>query len=103
MRENVARGLGLHASSRVLLALVEVGGWSRERAYDVVQRHALRAADERRPLAELLSLDAEVSAALPATVVAACFDDGHLLRNVPAVIARLEALVPLEEPVHARR
>jgi adenylosuccinate lyase len=103
MRENVARGLGLHASSRVLLALVEAGGWSRERAYEVVQRHALRAADERRPLAELLALDEEVGAAIPAQALAACFDDAHLLRNVPAVIARLEALVPLKEPVHAHR
>jgi adenylosuccinate lyase len=103
MRENVARGLGLHASSRVLLALVEGGGWSREKAYDVVQRHALRAADERRPLAELLALDAEVVAAIPARALAACFDDDHLLRNVPAVIARLEALMPHEEPVRARR
>jgi adenylosuccinate lyase len=103
MRENVARGLGLHASSRVLLALVEGGGWSREKAYDVVQRHALRAADERRPLAELLALDAEVVAAIPARALAACFDDDHLLRNVPAVIARLEALMPHEEPVGAHR
>ena len=50
MRENIERGLGLHASSRVLLALVEQGGLSREDAYAIVQRNALRAADERVPL-----------------------------------------------------
>ena len=50
MRENIERGLGLHASSRVLLALVERGGLSREDAYAIVQRNALRAADERVPL-----------------------------------------------------
>src|SRR5664280_2827626 len=32
MRENIDRGLGLHASSRVLVALVEEGGLSREEA-----------------------------------------------------------------------
>ena len=47
MRENIERGLGLHASSRVLVALVEQGGLSREDAYGIVQRASLRAADER--------------------------------------------------------
>ena len=54
MRENIARGLGLHASSRVLTTLVETGGLPREEAYAVVQRAALRAADERAPLRDLL-------------------------------------------------
>src|SRR5918993_1946612 len=57
MRENIERGLGLHASSRVLLALVEQGGLSREDAYAIVQRNALRAADERVPLHGLLATD----------------------------------------------
>src|SRR4029079_10492376 len=39
MRENIERGLGLHASSRVLLALVEQAGLSREEVYAVAQRH----------------------------------------------------------------
>ncbi len=47
MRENIERGLGLHATSRVLVALVEDGGLAREEAYAIVQRCALRAADER--------------------------------------------------------
>ena len=61
MRENIERGLGLHASSRVLLALVERGGLSREDAYGIVQRNALRAADERVPLQRLLSTDPVVA------------------------------------------
>src|SRR5256886_13492785 len=44
MRENIERGLGLHASSRVLIALVEQGGLPRDEAYAIVQRGALRAA-----------------------------------------------------------
>ena len=64
MRENLERGLGLHASSRVLLALVEDAGLSREDAYAIVQRNALRAADERRPLLELLAADPERVGAL---------------------------------------
>ena len=61
MRENIERGLGLHASSRVLLALVERGGLSREDAYAIVQRCALRAPDERVPLRDLLAADPAVA------------------------------------------
>jgi adenylosuccinate lyase len=92
MRENIERGLGLHASSRVLDALIDDGGLSREEAYAIVQRAALRAADERRPLRELLALDPTLTARLPAAALDACFDDAAALRHVPAIIARLDAL-----------
>jgi adenylosuccinate lyase len=92
MRENIERGLGLHASSRVLDALMGGGGLSREEAYAIVQRAALRAADERRPLRELLALDPTLTARLPAAALDACFDDAAALRHVPAIIARLDAL-----------
>jgi adenylosuccinate lyase len=92
MRENIERGLGLHASSRVLVALVERGGLSREEAYAVVQRAALRAADERKPLRELLAIDPSVAAHLRLADLDACFDDSSFLRHVPAVLARLDTL-----------
>src|SRR5688572_13750884 len=69
MAENVERGLGLHVSSRVLDALL-AAGLSREAAYALVQRNALRAADERRPLRELLEDDAEVAAVVDAATLA---------------------------------
>lgn len=93
MRENLERGLGLHASGRVLLALVEEAGLSREQAYAIVQRNALRAADERRPLAQLLAEDGE-AAVLSPEALAACFDDGAFLRHVRTIVARLDRLVP---------
>jgi adenylosuccinate lyase len=92
MRENIERGLGLHASSRVLVALVERGGLSREEAYAVVQRAALRAADERRPLRDLLAVDPTVAKKLRLADLDACFDDSAFLRHVPSVIARLDSL-----------
>ncbi|MDQ3449165.1 MAG: adenylosuccinate lyase [Chloroflexota bacterium] len=98
MRENIERGLGLWASGRVLSALVETSGLAREAAYAVVQRAALRASDERRPFRELIEADADVTGALPAATLAACFDEGHLLRHVPGVIARLDRLA-MEVPV----
>jgi adenylosuccinate lyase len=92
MRENIERGLGLHASSRVLVALVEDGGMSREEAYAIVQRASLRAADERRPLKQLLATDPQVASHLSLTVLDACFDDAAFLRHVPEIIGRLERL-----------
>ncbi|HEY5434094.1 MAG TPA: adenylosuccinate lyase [Candidatus Limnocylindrales bacterium] len=92
MRENIERGLGLHASSRVLLALVEKGGMSREDAYALVQRNALRAADERVALHGLLATDPAVAGRLPLVDLDACFDDAAFLRHVPEVIARLDTL-----------
>jgi len=94
MRENIERGLGLHASSRVLVALVEDGGLSREEAYAIVQRSALRAADERRPLHDLLATDASVAQCLTLSRLDACFEDAGFLAHVPTVIARLDAIDP---------
>jgi adenylosuccinate lyase len=96
MRENIERGLGLHASSRVLTALVSRGGLGRDEAYAIVQRIALEAADERRPLRDLLALDPVIARKLTLAELDACFDDRRFLSHVPAVIARLDALVPTE-------
>ena len=96
MRENIERGLGLHASSRVLLALVERAGLSREQAYEIVQRASLAAAEERRPLRELLAVDPTVARKLSLADLDECFDDARFLEHVPAIIARLDALAPRE-------
>ncbi|HEX4897341.1 MAG TPA: lyase family protein, partial [Candidatus Limnocylindrales bacterium] len=100
MRQNIERGLGLHASSRVLLALVEQGDMPREEAYAIVQRAALKAADEARPLRELLALDPAVARHLTLAALDACFDDARHLEHVGTVIDRLDAL---EAGVHAAR
>jgi adenylosuccinate lyase len=92
MRENIARGLGLHASSRVLVALVERGGLPREEAYAIVQRASLRAADERAPLRDLLAVDPAVAAKLSLGELDACFDEAAFLQHVPTVMRRLDAL-----------
>lgn len=93
MRENISRGLGLHASSRVLVALVEKAGIGREEAYAIVQRAALKAADERAPLRDLLAVDPAVAQKLSLTDLDACFDEATFLRHVHEVIARLDRLV----------
>jgi adenylosuccinate lyase len=94
MRENIERGLGLHASSRVLLALVERGGLARDEAYGIVQAAAMRSQDERRPLRELLAVDPIVARRISLVDLDACFDDAGHLGHVGEVIARLDALAP---------
>ena len=92
MRENIERGLGLHASSRVLVALVEDGRMDRDEAYAIVQRCALRAADERVGLRDLLATEPVVARNLSLTQLDACFDDAAFLRHAPAIVARLDRI-----------
>ena len=92
MRENIERGLGLHASSRVLVALVEDGRLDRDEAYGIVQRCALRAADERLGLRDLLATEPVVARNLSLSQLDACFDDAAFLRHAPTIIARLDRI-----------
>jgi len=94
MLENIERGHGLHASSRLLTALVENGGLSREDAYVIVQRSAMRAADERRSFRDLLMADPEVAEALSPAQMASSFDDEEALQYAATILARLDTLVP---------
>jgi adenylosuccinate lyase len=97
MLENIERGLGLHASSRLLTTLID-GGMARTDAYTVVQRNALRAADERSAFRELVEADPEVTNVLSADALDRCFDDRAWLTHVDQVIARLDRLAPRDRP-----
>jgi adenylosuccinate lyase len=87
MRENLDRTGGLIYSEAVLLALVKTG-LPRQRAYEIVQRSALRARDEGGSFRALLGADPEVKDRLPAAALDACFDLEHHLRHVDPVLAR---------------
>jgi adenylosuccinate lyase len=89
MRRNIDATHGLTFSGRVLLALVEAG-LTREQAYAVVQRNALRAWDEELPLRQLLEQDSEL-AVLPGEVLDAAFDLDAALRNAHVAFDRLAA------------
>jgi adenylosuccinate lyase len=88
MRENLERSYGLVYSQRVLLALAE-SGLPRQVAYDLVQRNAMRAWEERRSFRECLEADPEVTRHLPPETLKAAFDPAWFLRNVDAVYRRL--------------
>ncbi len=91
MLANLERTGGLIHSERVLLSLVGQG-LTREEAYALVQRNAMRSWETGEPLLELLAGDADVIALLDREQLEACFELGHALRNVGAIFERLEAL-----------
>ena len=88
MAEVLAESRGLHNSQRVLLALTE-GGLARQAAYGIVQRHAMRAWEERRPLLDLLLMDGEIVGRLGEETLRGLFDDAYHVRHAGAVIARV--------------
>jgi adenylosuccinate lyase len=91
MRDVLSSSGGLVYSQRVLLALVE-SGLTREEAYAVVQRNAMKAWDEERPLADLLAADPDVSGRLDADRLAELFDPAWYARHAATVMERVEAL-----------
>jgi adenylosuccinate lyase len=91
MAENLERSYGLVYSQRVLLALTD-SGLARQVAYELVQRHAMRAWRERRSFFELLAADPAVTDRLSAEELKRCFDPAWYVRNVDVVFRRLGLL-----------
>lgn len=90
MQKNLDRMGGLVHSQRVLLALTQAGV-SREDAYRLVQRNAMRVweSDGALSLQELLKADPEVTAALSAAEIDDKFDLGYHLKHVDTIFARV--------------
>ena len=88
MRQNLELTGGLVFSEAVLLALVEKG-LSREEAYRLVQRHAMKALTSREPFKPLLLADPEIRRHLSPAEVENCFDLGYHLRHLDAIFARV--------------
>ena len=97
MRRNLESSHGLFFSQRLLLALVD-SGLSRDEAYRLVQRHALRAWDEEQDFRELVRADRELAGRVDLDAV---FDFNAYTRHVDTVFERLRTLVRKGETVHA--
>ena len=89
MRSNLESTRGLVYSQAVLLELIETG-LSRDAAYRIVQRNAMRAWDEGASLRDLLAADPEVT--LDSTRLARCFSPEQFLANTGIVFDRLASL-----------
>ena len=88
MRENLERTRGLVHSQQVLLALTQAGV-SREDAYRLVQRNAMKVWEEGADFLTELKADPEVSAALGAEEIAGLFDLAHHTRHTDTIFARV--------------
>jgi len=94
MRENLERSRGVVFSGTVLLELAR-HGVSREKAYEWVQRNAMRSFAERLDFKRLLLQDQDITAVLPAAEVERAFDLNEQFKHVDDIFGR----VFLEQPV----
>jgi adenylosuccinate lyase len=88
MLSNLAATRGLVYSGQLLLALTRAGA-SRERAYEWVQRNAMRTWDEGGEFRAHVLADPDISGLLTAEEVARVLSPEPYLRNVPVVFARV--------------
>ena len=88
MKENVELTRGLVFSQRVLIALIDKG-LTRQKAYELVQRNAMKAWKERADFRQLLKADSEVIASLPVAELEPLFDYQYYLKHVNHIFDRL--------------
>jgi len=90
--ENMQRNLeitrGLTFSQRVLTALIEEKNMSRQQAYGIVQRNAMKCWKEGGNFIDLLQADSEMT--LSYQELEAIFDYNYYLRNIDAIFQRLD-------------
>jgi len=88
MRRNLERSGGVIFSERVLLRLVDKG-LSRDAAYRMVQRHALKAARDGGDLKREVSQDPEIRRYLSRRDIEQIWDLKHYLKNVDFIFNRV--------------
>jgi len=92
MWQNLESSRGLIFSQRVLLTLVEEKGLSREAAYEIVQRNAMRAWDDAQDFRQLLKSDAEATTHLTVAEMDDLFDYGYYTRYIDDNFKRIGLL-----------
>ncbi len=88
MKKNLEKLGGLVHSERVLLALVQKG-LSREEAYKLVQRNAMKAWAGQGEFLDLLKHDPQVIQKIRESELEALFDFEHHVRHVDAIFKRV--------------
>ena len=94
MLANMNKFKGLVMSQRVLLALTQAGV-SREDAYRLVQRNAMKVWEQGKDFKEELLADPEVTAALPPAEIEEKFDLGYHTKHVDTIFKRVFESNPL--------
>ena len=87
MTENIESTRGIVFSQRVLLALIE-GGMSREEAYELVQRNAMRSWDEGLDFRDLIRGEPTLRDPLPSYALEELFDYSYYVAYVDETFKR---------------
>jgi adenylosuccinate lyase len=88
MKHNIGLTKGLVFSQRIMLALIDKG-LSRQKAYELVQRNAMRVWLQNKNFLNLLKADPEVTAVLPPSELEPLFDYQYYLRHIDDIFVRL--------------
>lgn len=88
MKSNMSKCYGLYNSQSVMLALTEKG-LSREDAYNIVQRNAMKSWKEGKEFKRLLLKDGEVKKYLSSKEIEDIFDLKYYLKNVDYIFKRV--------------
>jgi adenylosuccinate lyase len=88
MKQNIELTKGLVFSQRVMLALIDKG-LSRQKAYELVQRSAMKAWKGNKNFLNLMKADPEVTAILPQAELEPLFDYQYYLRYIDDIFTRL--------------
>ncbi|MDI6793399.1 MAG: adenylosuccinate lyase [bacterium] len=88
MKQNLEATRGLLFSQRVLLELAKKG-LSREDAYRLVQRNAMRVWAGEKDFQSLLLEDKDISSWMTQEEISACFDLGYYMRNIELILNRV--------------
>ena len=88
MKKNLDKLGGLHNSQRVLLALTQAGV-SREDAYRLVQRNAMKTWEHGADFLTELKADKDVTAKVPAKALEAMFDLAYHTKHIDTIFKRV--------------
>ncbi len=88
MKRNLELTKGLVFSQRTMLALIDKG-LSRQQAYKLVQKNAMKSWKENRDYLKLLKSDREIISIIPITELEAIFDYNFYLRYTDDIFRRL--------------
>ncbi len=88
MKHNMELTKGLIFSQRVMLALIDKG-LSRKKAYELVQRNAMKSWKGNKNFLSLLKTDPEITANLPPEELEPLFDWRYYLRYIDEIFQRL--------------
>ncbi|MEK6672894.1 MAG: adenylosuccinate lyase [Nitrospirota bacterium] len=88
MKENMAKSFGLYNSQRVMLALTDKG-LTREDAYSIVQRNAMKSWKQRKDFKALLLKDRDIRKHLSAAEINGIFNIRLYLENIGYIFGRV--------------